>query len=46
MGQASNRKTSGSAFKNGMIELVADHVHGGQLSLILWKEKKHTSNVA
>jgi hypothetical protein len=38
MQQTSNRKTSGEVFKNGMIELVADEAHDGQLSLLLWKE--------
>ena len=40
--QTSNRKTSGEVFENGMIELVADQVHDGQLSLLLWKEDEPT----
>jgi hypothetical protein len=40
MEQTSNRKTSGEVFENGMIELVADQVHDGKLSLLLWKEEK------
>ena len=43
MEQTSNRKTSGGVFEDGMIELVADQMHDGQLSLLLWKEgKTHT----
>ena len=40
MQQTSNRKTSGEVFNNGMIELVADKLHDGQLSLLFWKEGK------
>lgn len=40
MQQTSNRMTSGEVFNNGMIELVADKLHDGQLSLLFWKEGK------
>ena len=38
MEQTLNRKTSGTVFTNGMIELVADQMHEGRLLLLLWKE--------
>jgi hypothetical protein len=40
MKQSSNRKTRGDFYIDGMIELVADRMHDGQLSLLLWKEEK------
>lgn len=40
MAQTLNRKTSGTVFPNGMIELVADPTDEGRLVLLSWAEGK------
>jgi len=42
MEQISIRKTTGDVFTHGMIELVIDPIHDGQLTRLFWKEEVAT----